>query len=271
MTGCLYISPPRDPRSPESGVAPALLADTLITWRVQGEVQRTPVKISPADNAKRSNVTLGRKLHIIGRCATAVAGDGPLIRELIETVRWNLPEWEKSDRPMRRYGDLANLYRQRGNIEAIGIWVPDMPAPINSMGCYRMEEIGRLGLCAAVGSGSADFLDRARKFEPQLEEMAWAPAEERIRGFASAINAARLVAELTGDITDKTGGYVEYVFYDHGNREWKRGPRSMNLFYELKRSGDKINVDLVPRVMLMNRDMEAEYYQSELTQGVVTA
>ncbi|MEW5686344.1 MAG: hypothetical protein AB1942_15620 [Pseudomonadota bacterium] len=234
----MYISPPYLPADPTAGCIPALLADTMVTFRrveaPEKEADFTAATFRWEDTAHPPKRAFTRKLVIEGRCATALAGHSEPIAELLNTLHWELPEWEKSGRPMRAYGDRANLYR--GRVEALGVWVAPDRRTINSMGAFAMMPMGPLGLVGAIGKGGASMLNVARQFARTLDGMAATSASERIRGFAAAINGKRLADELMGHIAEDTGGYVEFAAYDPANDTWTRGPRSLSFFIKLDRS-----------------------------------
>lgn len=264
MTGCLYISPPVDPAHPEHGCIPVLIADTLITWRgVPAETEVTPTTVT-SDNARQlSSVTLGRKVHIVGNAAVALAGDGDCIKECVESLRWKLDKWTETGRPMREFGDHVNKYAFMKNgapvlrVEAIGVYA--FPAPsteLNSMVRGPHFTLQNLGLCGSIGSGGEDLEILAREFDRYMK-----PEHEphnRIRNFVAAINGTQLAKELGGNKGKSWGGYIEYTYLEHATKTWHRGPRALDFFYLCRRiSETHATVALIPRIVAYDPGVDA--------------
>ncbi len=256
MTGCLYVSPWVDPEDHSQGCVPVLLADTMVTWSgLDATVKRLPSTIGSDMEGAVSSVTLQRKVQIIGQAAVAMAGEGPLIRDRRETLRWRLDDWVKSGRPMRHFGDAVNEYYPR--VEAIGIYA--FPAPsheVNSMMRGPIFELPNLGLCASIGSGDQDLEALARRFDPQLGTVG-RHVMNRIRAFCAAINGNRLAREIIDDAQNSWGGYVEFVYLG-GDRKWMRGPKTLDFFYQVDPVGEEAaTVRMATRVLAYDPGGEA--------------
>lgn len=235
MTACLYISPDD---------VPALIADTLVTDRSQaGKQIITPANDSGNDNNPNySYARLARKLYLVGeRTALSVAGDENRILDFLNTVAPLAKHIEKSDRPMRMIGDLADNYMNsengKRNVVVLGASVADVPGGIltNRTAGYYAQTLPILGQCGAIGSGREEVLSMAKSwvFQMQNDPAFKNHPPSTILNFASVICTDRLAQEFLNQQShdDSWGGYVEHAYFDPYAKRWVRGGKRLHLFF----------------------------------------
>jgi len=202
------MSPPElAPTDYEGPIIPVIIADTMATLRFPGERDIIlPTNASPLNIDKDSSVRLVRKLNIINEYAWACAGDGTKIETLAHDVKYLSDDWRSFDRPMRKLGDLANHHR----VETIGVSLKN--SRVNVVSYRARSPYPHLGQCAAIGSGGNALLEECVMAGPSLDAFpAEATAFDKIIGFASALNGQWLVHELTEEVSDHWGGYLEWT------------------------------------------------------------
>lgn len=193
-------------------------------------------------------MTLKRKLHIVesplGVTAVAFAGDGKHIGTCLETLRWNIADWEKSDRPMRKFGDNVNLYE--GRVEAIAVYAPNS-GEFNSVWRSAPFSLEQYGLCAAIGSGENDLTELLDLANVQINSKTH--PVQKISMLAHSVNGNRLAKEYLSRNSNNWGGFVEYCYFDLATGKWIRGESSLNILCMIKPKDKNVQVSVVPRVI----------------------
>ena len=239
MTACLHISP--------LGLS-ALIADTMVSITRKG---RELPRALPANASKGVDLPifhetrLARKIVFLNEStAIAVAGEEDKIRDYLETAAPLIGHFMQDGRPMRRLGDFANQFNEdlgRRAIEVVGasmVELTDSGPKFNYMGYDRMERLDILGQSGAIGSGKDALLDQARRLDEQIRS-SWPitpridNVHELIRGAAYAITNDRLADEIANPaLADNSwGGFVEYAYFDLEEMKWRRGPKSVHMFF----------------------------------------
>jgi hypothetical protein len=238
VTGCLYASPEFEPGNPQGGVLPVLMADTMATL-VAPPPDAKPIIPATFTSEGPSTVRLCRKLHIIDPAALACAGVGERIEEFLAEMERELPtKLLELDRPMRWVGDIAVAQNARYRAQYRG------SAALNVVGCTPTRDdmlnhvtpdgtfdTKSFGMCGVTGSGGSDLRRLVEEFDKSYSRPAGASAWDVARTLAGGINGERLGDEILGEAENHWGGYVEWAAYDARAVAWRRGPRTLNLFF----------------------------------------
>lgn len=232
MTACLYISPPLSgPELIDGPVLPVLVADTMVTLLDGSRKDYViPSTFVAGENPENSKVRLTRKLQVCNNFAWASAGDGRSISLLNYEIRMQCAELAvTSERPMRNVGDMCNRVK---NVQTVGCYVNGLD--VNFVAHEPHIRVKHLGLCAAVGSGGGMLLESCRHAAQVFDGPQWsiAPGFSKINGFLAWLNGQRLAQEISGEARGGWGGYVEWAAA--GGNGWWRGPRCLNLFFQVK-------------------------------------
>lgn len=243
MTVCLYISPKLDEKPPFWMV----MADTIGTLKgMEGGYSIIPTTVTASNLNHTSSVVMVRKSYIVsGRAAVAFAGNGDVIRDCLEEIKYQMPIWLNTDRPMQRLQDIVNEMK---NIEIVGATIdPDAGvlnyiSPIN-----RRENIESLGDCAIIGSGRDSVIKSLVGFDRDTKTMNKVPSEQHALECWSMINSSNLASEINGHTKD-WGGYIEHLV--PAGPSWIRGPKTVNFFmFAEMLPDDKATVHLISRVI----------------------
>jgi hypothetical protein len=233
MTACLYISPPDDVDQPGGTVMAVLISDSLATLRInpQGIPKVVPATINSLNYQVFSYVRLVRKIKIWDDTAAACAGDAARIEQFLYELGMQLPGLRMEDRPM---GRVASWPASAG-VEAIVVHQMKNGL-VNTALPQNKIHFRHFGMCAAIGSGKEELLDRVKYFNDIYECCEPVNAYTKAISLALYIAADRLAAEMTGDDYNHWGGYVEWVFYSNGI--WRFGPSVAHVFYHIDQKSD---------------------------------
>jgi len=251
MTGCMYLSPPLDLNDPSAGVLAVLFADTMATL-IEPEPEAIPILPSTVDHVtaeKSSTVRIVRKLTLLGEAAVAIAGHGETIKYALNELKIHMPDWREGsgERPMRFIGDIAirvhDMLPKCKWIVVMGA-CPTMDGRVNSLQGAVRTDTKYYGRCGASGTGARELIETAKNFDEQQAARHQQVVEDncsigRTIAFAQSLNSIRLAREIAGQGAKDWGGYIEWAFLDPGQKEWVRGPNTLNLFYVVTPLSDR--------------------------------
>jgi hypothetical protein len=243
MTGCCYISPKVDPKNPDRGVIPVIMADTIATYKTTPPESEPilPSNISYSHAGKSSSVDLVRKFHIFDRMAVAMAGEGRWISTALQELKIKIPDLYDTDRPTRWIGDIANRINDeqgRPVLQIIAIcWIPDQNRH-NYLSFSDPYNVGYFGQCASIGSGDRDIREILTRSERSVGRWPDKSGYWISEMFPSYLNAEKLFSEMSGQSSADWGGFIESAIFIQDSLTWKRCEDESLLFLYAKKNGN---------------------------------
>lgn len=234
MTACVLISPDL------GGPAPVLVSDTIISMEGKPELSVAIGRIPRGEAAYWTAVRLARKSYIVSeQCAVAVAGFEDSIRDFLEFIRPTLLLAADGSRPMRAVGDRAKEYG--GKVSVVGAFVSD-DTRLNYVRPeeHDAEQVGILGVCVAIGSGADELIDLVKHTEARFSRESGGAKAARVA--ADILNQERILLETYSfphKYDESWGGFLEHVYYDRAEKQWKRQGRTLCLSLEVDFKQDR--------------------------------
>lgn len=251
MTACVNINPL---------YVPVLLADTMVSVTGVAMDRIIPATIARADDKTAFFSTrLARKALILNDAISiAFAGELCAIKEFMESAAPHVDHILNEPLPMQRLSDLANDYG--GRVSVVGaahlgrendyhkynMLGPDPIATCDTLNDVRAIGSGGVRLSEMVMTMSGNMALRSpfQSLEP--------PLTEYLRGLISSVINSRLATEMgfNPPYCEDWGGFIEYTYFDLESLSWRRGPRSLHLFYgsQLDDNG-KIQTGVLPHAI----------------------
>jgi hypothetical protein len=150
------------------------------------------------------------------------------------------------ERPMRALGDRVEEYR---DVYLIGNYV--LPDRINYVRPDETGsiELGQLGICSAIGSGSRELLAMTRSIESGLPKDLH-PADAALSA-ARIINQRRAYQEMfQKSYSLDWGGFMEHLYYDSKESRWKRQDPTICLYLKSFRdSSGELKYGILDRII----------------------
>lgn len=130
----------------------------------------------------------------------------------------------------------------------VGAHIVD-PANVNFLRTVldHTADIGKLGICSAIGSGAPELLAYARRFERQLEPM---DGFNVVANFVSLANIQLLQREIYQDnYTKHWGGYLESIVYNNVAGKWSRQCKTLILNFQVHVDDNGADWGLIDKII----------------------